>query len=210
MSSQESVSQSCSQVNRWVFIINNYNANQNLLAHFRKEEFKVKRAVFGYERGAENGIPHVQGYLKLERSYRIAHVKRIYPTAHWEGARRNAQVNFEYCTKSGNFDVIGDFSREQLAETPVEEPERQIGNNASQVSGNSIFQIPQPLASFETQSTQTPPISRSKSNRGRQIGIVISTPLTSSESSIDNQAPMHVVRCPLHPIQGILLHIMSE
>ena len=95
-------------------------------------------------------------------------------------------------------------------ETPVEEPEHQIGNNASQVSGNSFFQIPEPLASFETQSTQTPPISRSKSNRGRQIGIVISTPLTSSESSIDNQAPMHVVRCPLHSIQGILLHIMSE
>ena len=86
-----------------------------MLPHFRKEEFKVKRAVLRYEQGAENGTPHVQGYLELERSYRIAHVKRIYPTAHWEGARRSAQVNFEYCTKSGNFDVIGDFPREQLA-----------------------------------------------------------------------------------------------
>ena len=86
--------------------------NFNFLHHFSKDQYKVKRAIFGYERGAENGTPHVQGYLD-HRSYHFTFVKRIHPAAHWEGARRSAQVNFEFCSKSGNFDVIGDISLEQ-------------------------------------------------------------------------------------------------
>ena len=120
--SQESVSQQCSQMSRWTFTVNNYDPYFNFRQHFSKDEYKVKRAIFGYERGAENGTPHIQGYLELQRSYRLTFVKRIYPAAHWEAARRSAQVNFEYCSKSGNFDLIGDFSREQGTSGGIKRP----------------------------------------------------------------------------------------
>ena len=103
-----------SQRKRWVFTLNNYEEGRNYREHLAKEEHKIRRAVFGYERGAEFGTRHIQGYLELDRTYRIAHVKRILPTAHWEGAKRCAAANYDYCTKSGHFEVIGDFSQENL------------------------------------------------------------------------------------------------
>ena len=111
----EGTPQQSSQRSRWVFTLNNYDENTNYKEHLLKDEFKIRRAVFGYERGPQTGTKHIQGYLELDRSYRIVHVKRIFPTAYWEAATRSALSNYEYCTKSGRYEVIGDFLRENMA-----------------------------------------------------------------------------------------------
>ena len=97
------------QRSRWVFTINNYRADFNVRVHLTKPDFKIKRAVWGFEVG-EGGTHHIQGYLELLRSYRLAFVKKIFPNAYWNAARKGALENFEYCTKEGNYDCLGDFS----------------------------------------------------------------------------------------------------
>lgn len=47
----------------------------------------------------------------MERTVRIWNVRRIFPTAHWDGARSSALINYEYCSKGGNYQCIGDFSK---------------------------------------------------------------------------------------------------
>ena len=113
MSSQSSQSL---QRSRWTFTLNNYDKNVNYKNHFRQNQFKVSRAVWGYEIGS-NGIEHLQGYLELQRSLRLSHVAKILPMAHWEGAREDSLVNYRYCVKDGHFDLIGDFSFEQNGTT---------------------------------------------------------------------------------------------
>ena len=76
---EEGFSGQGSQQNRWVFTLkffNNYDENVNWREHLAKEKHKIKRAVFCYERGAETGTRHIQGYVELVRSYRLSHVKR--------------------------------------------------------------------------------------------------------------------------------------
>ena len=96
------------QRHRWTFTLNNYDGNVNYKNYMCKSQFKVSRAVWGQEIGV-NGIPHLQGYLELQRSLRLHHVKKIFLTGHWEGATENSLVNYRYCTKDGDFEVIGDF-----------------------------------------------------------------------------------------------------
>ena len=93
--------------------LNNYPYNFDFDNHIQKVEFKVKRAVWGFEEGRLNGTPHVQGYVELTRTARLAHVRKIFDTARWEPAVMNAQVNYQYGTKSGNFGVFGDFTAEK-------------------------------------------------------------------------------------------------
>ena len=108
MSSQQ---QQNIQRSRWTFTLNNYDGNVDYKNYMCKPEFKVSRAVWGREIGV-NGIPHLQGYLELERSLRLSHVRKIFPTGHWEGATENSLRNYRYCTKDGDFEVIGNFSAE--------------------------------------------------------------------------------------------------
>ena len=72
----EGTPQQSSQRSRWVFTLN-YDENTNYKEHLLKDEFKIRRAVFGYERGPQTGTKHIQGYLELDRSYRIVHVKGV-------------------------------------------------------------------------------------------------------------------------------------
>ena len=89
----EGTPQQSSQRSRWVFTLNNYDEKTNYREHLLKDEFKIRRAVFGYERGPQTGTKHIQGYLELDRSCRIVHIKRISPTAYWEVATRRALSN---------------------------------------------------------------------------------------------------------------------
>ena len=100
-----------SQRQRWGFTFNNYSPSLDVRAHLSKSNFLVKRGIWGYERG-ERGTPHLQGYLELKRSLRPSHLRKIFPTAYWYGARGSAAQNVQYCIKEGNFDVLGDFSHE--------------------------------------------------------------------------------------------------
>ena len=61
-------------------------------------------------------MPHLHGYMELERSFRRSHVLKILPSAHWEGANGDSLANYRYCTKDGRYDVIGDFSREEIGQ----------------------------------------------------------------------------------------------
>jgi len=94
---------------RWVFTINNFDTNLNVRSHLSNSNFKVKRSVWGYEVGEEE-TRHIQGYIEIERSVRLCFVKRIFPEAYWDAARKGALENYEYCTKGGVFDCVGDFS----------------------------------------------------------------------------------------------------
>ena len=103
------------QRQRWVFTLNNFDRNFNYKNYLRDANFKIKRAVWGYERAPQNGTPHLQGYAEFERSVRLGFVRRILAAAHWEGAIGSAQENYLYCTKTKSFDLIGDFSKEAAA-----------------------------------------------------------------------------------------------
>ena len=100
------------QRSRWVMTLNNYDIERDYCLHFRNTDFKIKRAVIGKEVG-NGGTRHLQGYVEFERSFRLAHCRRILNNAYWECARENSLLNYRYCTKSGNFSVVGDFTKEQ-------------------------------------------------------------------------------------------------
>lgn len=101
------------QRSRWVFTFNRYDTNINYHQHFMNENFKIKRAVLGYERSELNHIRHIQGYCEFIRSVRLPFVRKILPLAHWEPAIGLAVHNYAYCIKGGNFETVGDFTREK-------------------------------------------------------------------------------------------------
>jgi len=110
------------QTCRWVFTLNNYTRATNYKRLFEQAEHKVKRAILGYEQGEVNGHPHIQGYVEFQRSVRLCNVRKVLSNAHWEGARGSAAQNFEYCTKSGRYDLVGNFSREMNGENTGNAP----------------------------------------------------------------------------------------
>ena len=101
------------QRSRWIFTLNNYDTTFDYNKHLSEECHRIKRFVFGYEIGEATSTPHLQGYLELTRSYRLGYVSRILPRAFWNPARGTALENFVYCTKSGNFATLGDWTKEQ-------------------------------------------------------------------------------------------------
>ena len=66
------------------------------------KKLDVKYLIFGFEVG-DQGTPHLQGYLILKLASRLAAMKKIHSTAHWEVAKGSTDQNYEYCTKSGKF-----------------------------------------------------------------------------------------------------------
>lgn len=59
----------------------------------------VKYATWQRERG-ENGTEHLQGYVELKSSRRLAFVKAILPRAHWEVRRGTQQQARDYARKN--------------------------------------------------------------------------------------------------------------
>lgn len=97
-------SQQCS---RWTFTINNYDVRTNYKEVFTDEN--IKRAVWGFEVASQTGIPHIQGYLEFKRTYRLSRCRALHPTAHWEVAREDSYINYNYCVKGGDFEVVGNW-----------------------------------------------------------------------------------------------------
>lgn len=81
--------------------------------YFKKldENVTVNRFVFGFEKG-EQDTPHLQGYLETKNPCRLTGVNTVL-TAHWETAKSDSTANYKYCTKDGNFQEKGDWSKEQ-------------------------------------------------------------------------------------------------
>jgi len=94
------------QSRNWVFTLNNHSSVDipRVFEH-------VKYCVWQEERGA-NGTKHLQGYVIFEGSRRLASLKKLLPTAHWEIRRGTHEEARDYCVKeesrlSGPF-YIGD------------------------------------------------------------------------------------------------------
>lgn len=86
----------------WSFTLNNYS----------EEEFQTLLnassacyVVIGREVGSENGVPHLQGYMRFPNCVRMLTLSKINARCHWEPSTMGAEFNFMYCTKGkGTFD----------------------------------------------------------------------------------------------------------
>lgn len=82
------------------FTINNYTDQDQLDL---KGNDKIKYLIYGFEVG-ENGTPHLQGYLEIEKRCEITwYKKNIHKTAHFEPRRGSLEQAVNYCKKDGNF-----------------------------------------------------------------------------------------------------------
>lgn len=84
------------QSRNWCFTLNNYTEEEE--NQLKGELAHVKYIVFQRERG-ENGTAHLQGYLELDSSRRLAFVKKINGRAHWEKRRGSQEDAIRYCKK---------------------------------------------------------------------------------------------------------------
>lgn len=81
----------------WCFTINNWNDGDCELL----EKMPTKFLIYGKETG-ENGTPHLQGYVQMQKKIRLTGLKKLHRTAHWEIAKGSPQQNIEYCSKDGD------------------------------------------------------------------------------------------------------------
>lgn len=88
----------------WCFTLNNYT---DLQTEMFKTHPAVKWSVVGKEIAPTTNTPHLQGYVKFTTKLRLTQVKKIFPTAHWEGAKGSDEDNFKYCTKGEDWFEIG-------------------------------------------------------------------------------------------------------
>lgn len=98
------------QARNWCFTINNPDDETgNLLLGLQA---LCHYGVWQHETG-QNGTPHLQGYLAFKQRTRLATLKRIFHTAHFEIARGTPDQNRAYCTKeesrTGPKVEFGDF-----------------------------------------------------------------------------------------------------
>lgn len=66
----------------------------------------VSYCIYGKEVG-ENGTPHLQGYLELNKQLNLNALKVILPRAHIEKRRGSQDQAIEYCKKDGDFVETG-------------------------------------------------------------------------------------------------------
>lgn len=78
----------------WVFTINNPADTQEPFVWVNKAKF----CTWQLEQG-ENGTPHLQGYVCLNRTQRFSYLKNLCPEAHWEFRKGTHEQAAEYCHK---------------------------------------------------------------------------------------------------------------
>lgn len=93
--------------NKWTFTVNNYTEND--IAKLKR--FEVSYITIGKEVG-ENGTNHLQGFVIWQRNYRLAGLKKLVPTAHWEPAVMSDAMN--YCFKEDDEVYIKDNRRQGM------------------------------------------------------------------------------------------------
>jgi len=93
---------------RWCFTLNNPVDGVDYFNKIKDAEH-IRRFVYGVEVG-ESGTKHLQGYIEFTAVRRIAPLKIMFPTAHWESAKGNYKQNYVYCTKENNSCEYGDWS----------------------------------------------------------------------------------------------------
>lgn len=78
----------------WCFTVNNYTSTDEQLF----QDLNVRFIIYGRETG-DNGTPHLQGFLQLEKKKRFTGMKKIHPKAHWEPMRSTVHDCITYCSK---------------------------------------------------------------------------------------------------------------
>lgn len=93
---------SSNQSRRWCFTLNNYSADE-----YGSITGDAVRAVSSYgivgKEVGEEGTPHLQGFIIFSIPRRLAYVRSLSGRAHWEPAKGNADQNYTYCSKDGDF-----------------------------------------------------------------------------------------------------------
>lgn len=103
------------QSRRWCFTVNNATAEEkealNLL-FTQRSATRVSYLTYGNEIG-ENGTPHLQGYLEVEKKLRLGGVKQLpgLARAHLERSLGTGDQAAEYCHKDGNYVEYGERMR---------------------------------------------------------------------------------------------------
>lgn len=104
-----------SQSRKWCFTLNNYAESdyRNLLELGRDlERNGLRYLVVGREVGADNGTPHLQGYVIFNDRKRLRGVKSVLGArTHCEASRGSEVQASEYCKKDGDFSEFGELSR---------------------------------------------------------------------------------------------------
>lgn len=95
------------QQNRsYVFTINNWNETDASQIQSLCDSGKLKYLVAGKEVG-ESGTPHIQGYCVFKNPCAFSTVKGALSRAHIAVALGNAEENFAYCSKEGDYIEFG-------------------------------------------------------------------------------------------------------
>lgn len=106
------------QARSWCFTVNNPEGDCPLTAG----EGHVRYAVWQLERG-ERGTYHWQGYAEFDRPVRLAHLKGLLPTAHWERRRGSPDEARNYAMKEDSRQAgpweTGTFGGEQGKRTDL-------------------------------------------------------------------------------------------
>lgn len=99
------------QYTYWSITINNPDENDYLITRNPNPKY-IREMVWTPEVGGEEGTPHIQGWIRLQRNQSQAFVKKLYPRAHLkpcrkddynENCHRYAQKNDE--TTAGNHHI---------------------------------------------------------------------------------------------------------
>lgn len=88
------------QATRWCFTDNNPTVS------LRKTD-AMRYLIYGRESSA-TGTPHHQGFIIMRRMSRLAAMKKLLPSAHWEIAKGTSAQAAAYCKKDGDFTEFGE------------------------------------------------------------------------------------------------------
>lgn len=81
------------QARGWTFTLNNYDGL------YDPEDFPGCKYLVYSEECGESGTPHLQGYVEFSTPKRLAAVRKMLPTAHWEVRRGTPAEAAAYCKK---------------------------------------------------------------------------------------------------------------
>lgn len=101
---------SVSRSRRWCFTINNYTEDDEVML----KTVPCTYLVYGKEK-ARTETPHLQGFVIFDGVKRLAALKKIHSSAHWESAKADSQRAADYCKK-------GEQSHEEWDEANINGP----------------------------------------------------------------------------------------
>jgi len=93
------------QAKRWCFTINNSTPKDEEI-----DKSLLTYMIIGREVGQE-GTPHLQGYVIMEKKTTLVGMKKLFPRAHLEVAKGSPEQNKIYCSKDGKFQEFGVFPK---------------------------------------------------------------------------------------------------